>query len=63
MLHSGYFANRFRDGEDNKLTFPSLSASLFVDFVSYIYTGKFLEVSNAVLGGGARNDELWKLGG
>ena len=63
MIHSQYFVNRFREaGQDGKVALQTIKGSLFLDFVSWLYTGKFLAVSNKALGGGPRTDELWELG-
>jgi hypothetical protein len=63
MIHSQYFVNRIKEvGEDGKITLQTVRPSLFVDFVSWLYTGKFIDVSNEALGGGPRTDELWELG-
>jgi hypothetical protein len=63
ILHAGYFRNFFHDAaDDTKVALPNIKPSLFIDFISWLYTGKFLDVSNEALGGGPRTDMLWELG-
>jgi hypothetical protein len=63
-LHSIYFTTLFREkGPDaDKKIAVNVKSSLFAEFVSWIYTGEFLEVENNALASGAAVDDLWALG-
>ncbi|KAF4626063.1 hypothetical protein G7Y89_g12100 [Cudoniella acicularis] len=63
-LHSTYFSNLFSDkglDMDKKISI-TVKPSLFADFVSWIYMGKFLKVENNALEGGTAVNKLWELG-
>lgn len=64
VLHSGYFANRFREGnEDEKIALPQFKPAIFADFHAWLYSGKFMQpVKPGFLSTPTSGEELWALG-
>ncbi len=63
-VHSTYFSNLFSErelGDDEKIS-AFANASLFADFISWVYFGEFLKVENDALEGEQAVDDLWELG-
>jgi len=62
-VHSTYFSNLLSEkglGADEKISI-SANASLFADFISWVYFGEFLKVENDALEGEQAVDDLWEL--
>jgi hypothetical protein len=62
-VHSTYFSNLLSEkglGADEKISIPA-NASLFADFISWVYFGEFLKVENDALEGEQAVDDLWEL--
>jgi hypothetical protein len=60
-VHSTYFSNLLSEkglGADEKISIPA-NASLFADFISWVYFGEFLKVENDALEGEQAVDDLW----
>jgi len=63
-LHSSYFRKELKDkglDEDCKISVP-VKPTLFVDFISWMYFGEFIQLRNKALEGGTSVDPLWELG-
>jgi hypothetical protein len=61
-LHSQYFRNRFAEADENEqFTLPHVKEEHFVFFKSWLYTGDWLHIGNA-LSTPTTGEELWALG-